>query len=168
MEREELLRIIEQARLDHETYLDLGFCQIDELPREIGQLSHLTWLNLSSNRLTDLPEEIGDASNLRFLDLRNNNLGRLPVGITNLGKLEALYLNGNPLGIPFEIIDETDPLTLLASYFGYDPEEWDEETPKPTIKRRPLREAKVIFVGEGSVGKTSIVKRMLYNRLYRK
>ena len=164
MKREELVRAIEQAKADHETHLDLGFCQIDDLPREIGQLSRLTWLNLSSNRLTNLPDEIGEVSDLKVLDLRNNDLSKLPFGITDLENLETLYLSGNPVGIPFEIIEETtDPSTLFAAYFGYSMADWEEEV-KPIVKRRPLREAKVLFVGEGSVGKTSLIKQLLYNK----
>lgn len=164
MDWEELLDIIRKAKDEHETYLDLAFRQIDELPREIGELTDLTWLNLSSNRLTSLPSEIGELTNLKLLDLRNNDLGELPGELTYLGKLEALYLNGNPLGIPFEIMLETDPSTLIASYFGYFGEDWEEEERENlVVKRRPLREAKVILVGEGSVGKTSLVNGLLDN-----
>ena len=106
-------------------------------------------INLMSEGITELPPEIGTLENLQTLYLQNNKLFKLPEEILQLKKLGYLNLHGNPLSIPPEILDKVyDPAAILSSYFG---------------KRSPLLEAKVIFVGQGSVGKTSLVNKLTKN-----
>jgi len=122
------------------------------LPSEIGHLTNLTSLTLGGNQLTTVPPEIGQLTNLRELDLGDNQLTMLPLGLRHLTRLERLNLYGNPLPLPLELLGDWrnpgNPRAILDTYFQ---------------ASRPLREAKLLLVGEGSVGKTSLVERLLHN-----
>jgi Leucine-rich repeat (LRR) protein len=74
MEQAELTQIIEQARRDRVTELDLQNCGLTMLPDSIGNLTDLTSLNLYGNSLTSLPESIGKLSKLVELILGTNQL----------------------------------------------------------------------------------------------
>ncbi|TAF66900.1 MAG: leucine-rich repeat domain-containing protein [Cytophagales bacterium] len=83
--------------LQNLNYLNLGSCQIKELPAEIRQLKNLTTLDLRNNQLSRLPVEIGQLKNLTVLRLSGNQLSRLPVEIGQLKNLTVSTLNNNPL-----------------------------------------------------------------------
>ncbi|PIB13801.1 hypothetical protein AMR42_08485, partial [Limnothrix sp. PR1529] len=74
MERAELLALLEQAKSEGWTELDLSLKRLKELPVEIVQLQNLTSLNLSNNPLSQLPAEIGELQNLTELYLSFNQL----------------------------------------------------------------------------------------------
>jgi leucine-rich repeat protein SHOC2 len=92
---EELEIIIEKARIDRATELDLCNKEITILPESIGNLAHLTKLCLENNSLSYLPESIGDLSNLTHLFLGWNSLSCLPESIGNLRNLTHLFLSCN-------------------------------------------------------------------------
>ncbi|MBD2141376.1 leucine-rich repeat domain-containing protein [Anabaena sp. FACHB-1250] len=145
------------AQLSNLRELDLSYNQLTTLPEAIAQLSNLTGLGLSNNQLTTLPEAIAQLSNLKGLNLRNNQLTRLPEAIKQLSQLEKLDLRGNQLNIPAEILGSSwdslgKPSEILTYYFSLQTEE-----------QQPLNEAKVLLVGQGTVGKTSLVKRLINN-----
>ncbi len=149
-------------QLSNLTELNLKNNQLSALPSKIGQLSHLTRLNLGNNRLSELPSEIGQLSNLTGLDLSGNQLRALPLEISNLTNLaainleknpgifweNALYLNGNPLtSPPLEILTQGIHVTL-----AYLREQLQSQQPQPQWV------STLIVVGEGGVGKTSLLK----------
>ncbi|MEA5551372.1 COR domain-containing protein [Anabaena cylindrica UHCC 0172] len=132
--------------------------QLTTLPVEIAQLTNLSQLYLRNNQLKTLPEAIAQLTNLSLLDLSYNQLTTLPVGIKQLSKLETLDLRGNKLNIPEEILGISwdklgEPSKILSYYFSLQTEE-----------QKPLNEAKVLLVGQGTVGKTSLVKRLIENK----
>jgi internalin A len=133
--------------------LSLGSNTLASIPSQIGQLTVLTELELSSNQLTAVPSEIGQLTSLRRLDLSRNQIIILPPTMRRLTELEELRLYGNPLPLPPELLGDWpnpgDPQTILDTYFQ---------------ASHPLREAKLLLVGEGSVGKSSLVERLLWNR----
>jgi internalin A len=132
------------------TTLDLSKNRLAFLPAEIGRLVNLTSLNLSNNKFESLPIEIGKLINLTSLDISNNRLKSLPTGIQNLKKLKTLILDENSLPIPPEILKKTsEPQVILDYYFS--------------SLKKPLNECKVLVVGQGSVGKTSLIRRLLEN-----
>ncbi len=146
--------------------LNLTATQLRYLPETIGNLNNLEYLDLAHNQLFELPESIGGLSQLQYLLLDFNQLVRLPDTMRKLSALRVLLLHGNDhLGIPAEILgDERDFLT-----FG---ENRDYSSPNPaeildyyfrTRRERSLRlnEAKILVVGQGGVGKTSLVKRLV-------
>jgi internalin A len=143
--------------------LELSYNQLTNLPESIGQLTGLKTLGLYRNQLTSLPESIGQLTGLQKLDLSGNQLTRLPVRIRELSELVRLFLHENPaLGLPLEVLGPTfeevlerkpaTPAAILDYYFRIHPPEWEA---KPA--GRVLRELKVIFVGRGGVGKTSLI-----------
>ncbi|MDY6786291.1 MAG: COR domain-containing protein [Cyanobacteriota bacterium] len=123
------------------------------LPPEIGKLVRLTHLDLGSNKLTSLPSEIGKLTNLSYLILNSNKLANLPPEIGKLTNLSHFKIEGNRLtNLPPEI-RRSDSATILNYY----------QQLLQTQQRKPLNEAKMLLVGQGSVGKTSLVKRLLEN-----
>ena len=145
------------AQLSNLRELYLRNNQLTTLPEAIAQLSNLSGLHLRNNQLTTLPEAIAQLSHLSGLDLRNNQLTTLPEAIKQLSQLEKLDLRGNQLNIPAEILGSSwnslgKPSEILTYYFSLQTEE-----------KQPLNEAKVLLVGQGTVGKTSLVKRLINN-----
>ncbi|BDA76389.1 hypothetical protein CAL7716_105550 (plasmid) [Calothrix sp. PCC 7716] len=137
--------------------LDLGGNELSNLPAEIAQLVNLQSLDLGGNKLSNLPIEILQLFNLQFLDLAENNLSSLPAEIRQLTKLEKLDLRGNPVPIPPEILgaeytfeEPGDVKEILDFYFRV-------QDPKET---EPLYEAKLLIIGEGGAGKTSLAKKI--------
>lgn len=129
--------------------LDLNRNSLSALPTEFSQLKNLTGLYLSGNKFTTIPKSIFELTELQELRLADNQITELPIDIKKLVNLRELDLRGNPLSIPPEIIKNLyDPGSIISAYLG---------------RKRPLREAKVIVVGQGAVGKTSLIKRMLYD-----
>lgn len=156
--------------------LDLSGNQLTRLPPEIGQLSNLSILRLPINLLSALPAEISQLTQLTLLDLSSNQLVSLPATIGQLANLTTLYLGDNPLiGLPPEIGQLTNLARLNLRYTPLPiPPEILEKTNEPasiinyylqhqTGERKPLNEAKVLLVGQGSVGKTSLVRRLIEN-----
>jgi internalin A len=112
MTREELLKVIEEAKRSGETILDLAGRGIQELPSEIAQLTNLTFLNLSNNQLATLPEWIRKLTNLTSLYLTRNPLTTLPNAIKWLTNLTSLHLSNSQLTT---LPDEIGRLTNLMS-----------------------------------------------------
>ena len=153
----------ELGQLSNLTALFLSHNQLTEVPKELGQLSNLTQLDLEHNQLTEVPKELGQLSNLTALFLSHNQLTEVPKELGQLSNLTALYLHGNDaLGLSAEILGPTwkdvrdqdktpsDPKNILNYYFSL----------ADTIQ--PLNEAKLILVGFGFVGKTSLINRLIY------
>lgn len=104
MNEEEVLEVIQQAKREGWTTLDLRGEGLRVLPDEIGKLIRLNKLRLDRNDLDALPVEIGRLTNLEQLDLDSNQLSLLPAEIGQLTNLERLTLGGNKLSaLPAEI-----------------------------------------------------------------
>jgi internalin A len=156
--------------------LDLDNNELTTLPSEIGQLSGLYRFGISRNRLTSLPPEVGNLVKLRVLRLGFNLLTKLPDEIEKLRALQRLWLNSNkiaslprgiskltylitldltrnPLPIPPEILSKvSNPKAILVYYFGLE-----------KLNRKKINQSKLLILGEGSVGKTSLVQQILYD-----
>jgi internalin A len=136
--------------------LNLGGNELRELPAEIGNLKNLSTLSLDTNKLIDLPPEIGQIISLKTLDVQNNCITSLPLEIQLLRNLKKIDLRGNLLQIPPEILGDWPELGKPQNIFNY-----YFQLHSGTDK--PLNEAKVLIVGQGNVGKTSLVKRLTKN-----
>jgi internalin A len=89
--------------------------------------------------------------NLSKLRLSSNQITELPLEIAGLTNLTELDLRQNKLDIPLEIVSKKDyPNEIINFYFKI--------REKAT---RQLNEAKTLIVGQGSVGKTSLVRRII-------
>ncbi len=111
-------------------------------------MKNLTELILNGNQLAVLPPEIVEFKKLTRLELEENQLNSLPLEIVQLSKLERLDLLRNPLiSPPYELA--VKGLQAIREYFA----EVEGET-------KEVAEVKVILVGEGASGKTSLVKQL--------
>jgi predicted ATPase len=102
MERQELLRLIDEAAADQRHALDLSGQGLAEIPEEIGKLQSLTELNLSGNQISKIPEVISKLHNLANLDLSNNQIKWIPQWLRSPPDL-MWNLDGNPTASLTEI-----------------------------------------------------------------
>ncbi|MHC5761248.1 COR domain-containing protein [Nostoc sp.] len=160
------------GRLEQLTSLDLSYNQLTTLPEAIGRLEQLTSLNLRGNQLTTLPEAIGRLEKLTSLNLRGNQLTTLPEAIGRLEQLTSLNLERNQLTTLPEAIGRLEQLTSLNL------ERNPIEKPPPEVVAQGLQaiknyfrqlqaegtdylyEAKLLIVGEGGAGKTTLAKKI--------
>jgi internalin A len=120
--------------------------QLTQVPVELSQLSQLQWLDLNNNQLTEVPMELGQLSQLQRLGLSDNQLTQVPVELSQLSQLQYLGLSGNPdLKIPPEV--EADGTRALLDFLSQAPQ--------------PHWVAKLMLVGEGRVGKSSLLRALL-------
>ena len=166
---EEALRLIEEAKEKGETRLNLRNQNLTELPPELFRLTNLTDLYLDGNQLshlsskifqltnlgalgigginlTSIPLELFQLTNLVWLNLSDSQLTVLPPQISQLSKLRELHLYDNPLtSPPYELA--VQGIEAIREYFT----SAEEGT-------RTVSEVKVILVGEGASGKTSLTR----------
>jgi internalin A len=144
--------------------------RINKLPECIGQLNRLRRLLLDSNQIKLLPKSIGQLKALQELDLSRNRLRRIGRGLNQLPLLKMLFLHENPgLRLPPEILGPT----ALEARVGKAGEQIAAAKTKDilsylaqiaTRRDRPFSEAKLLLVGQGGVGKTSLVRYLVHNQ----
>ena len=120
--------------------------QLTELPEALTNLTQLQRLYLNNNELTELPDRLGELAELEYLWLHNNRLADLPASLGRLPKLKQLRLDGNPLNPDLAAAYDRGTEAVLE-YLRAKGEE------KPIA----LYEAKLILVGEGATGKSSLL-----------
>ena len=143
------------AQLSNLTLLYLWNNQIMVISEAITQLFSLTSLNLSRNQITVIPEAIAHLSNLTSLNLSRNQIRNVPSCLEDLSKLTKLDLRRNPLSISPEILGSSSDQSP-GRIFNYLRE-------LRTGEKRQLNEAKLLLIGQGSVGKTSLINRLIHN-----
>nr|WP_322710677.1 COR domain-containing protein [Nostoc sp. ChiSLP03a] len=129
--------------------LFIGFNELRILPEEIGKLTNLIELSLANNKLEELPEAVGKLTSLKQLCIKENQLVRLPKSLILLNLNELNLDNNLLLPIPPEI--SVKGIKAIVSYYLQLQQE----------EKRSLNEAKLLIVGQGSVGKTSLMKRII-------
>lgn len=139
-------------------YLNLRSNQITDLS-PLQHLNNLTQLDLANNQITDLSPLL-PLEKLNHLDVRDNKISRLAEAWTNRDmKMKwvadfsrGLFLEGNPLeDLPVEIVQRGT--AAVRNYFK-------------EIKKREtvlLLHSKLLLVGSGAVGKTTLVKKLQDN-----
>ncbi|WP_175471885.1 COR domain-containing protein [Geodermatophilus telluris] len=137
------------GRLVNLRELHLDANRLKALPEEIVGLRKLQHLGVSSNRLESLPERVGSLTALKSLHLRGNQLTVLPrsLGRLDLNRGGGLLLEGNPFKDPLPSLIASGITNLLTYLRSLDDGE-------------PQYEAKLLLVGEGEVGKSSLLARM--------
>jgi internalin A len=138
------------GQLTNLTELHLSCNNFQVLPETISQLTNLTKLDLSHNKFQALPKAIGQLTNLTELDLSHNKLKALPEIIGQLHNLEILRLHRNPLNlIPLEVVYQGE--LAIRDYYR---QRLEEETAY-------IYEAKLLIIGEGGAGKTSLANKLI-------
>src|SRR5258708_1805389 len=136
----------ELGQLSNLQHLDLYENQLTQIPPELGQLTSLQNLDLSSNQLTQIPPELGQLTNLQNLHLHKNQLTQIPPELGQLTNLQYMSLSKNPdlLTPPPEIVAQGTEAVLSLL----------QELSQERLFRY---EAKLILVGEASMGKSSLL-----------
>jgi GTPase SAR1 family protein len=135
----------------------LGGNPFVKLPPCIRSLRKLSKLNANDCKLTSLPDWLGELSELNFLDAHSNGLTDIPPSLAQLEHLETLDLSKNPL----------NP-ALQSAYDACNKSGYTHESYAPLwaylrsleTNAEPLYEAKLVLVGEGNVGKTTLLKAL--------
>ncbi len=130
--------------------LDLHNNLLSQLPPTITQLRKLEYLDLRDNNLTTLPDALKQLYNLQLLDLRNNKIKKLPEEIAWLPSIQYFYINDNPIESPPPEIAHRG-LSAIRHYYT--------ELNKAHEKDY-LYEIKLLLVGEGRVGKTTLSRAL--------
>lgn len=128
--------IHDAAPLRHLSSLEkvhLAWNQIDDL-NFIHHLPHLKYLDIRSNNITRLPSSLGEIS--------------IPIKWHHVFQQKGIILEGNPIEAPLQEIiarGQTELRAYLSALQG---------------EAVPLNEIKVIILGSGRAGKTSLVRRI--------
>ena len=120
---------------------------------------NLEVLDLSYTQMTTLPDTIKDLKNLKVLDLSWLKLKELPDWLPELGLPftrkefgDGICLHGTTVeGVDMSIFDQSQEAILR----------WFEARKKQDDA--PLNEIKVVFLGNGDVGKTHTIARLMRN-----
>jgi internalin A len=132
--------------------LDLWGNQLIALPDCMSNLTSLVSLDLWGNQLIALPDRLDRFTSLVSLNLADNELRVLPESLGNLPALTNLDVSGNPLRSPLREIAEEGTQAVKAYL--------DLVSEKATA----LWVSKLLVVGEGGVGKTSLIKALTGQR----
>jgi internalin A len=133
-------------------YLDLSHCNLTDITF-LADSKKLSYLDLNGNQISDVSCLTG-LEDLTHLDLRNNNIHRLPPRLLNTDMKVSwenhepggILLQNNPLPPPPLEIEKKGKHAVniyLRSLFN---------------ERVTINEVKVLLLGDGGAGKTSLVK----------
>ena len=135
--------------------LDLYNTNISALPSSVPCLTNLQGLYLSGTQISALPDSIGNLKKLRKLDLRDCHLKAIPYGVVALGLpfvIDDRYANEDCVNLTGVTLDEGD-LQLF--------EQGRDVIEAAYLNQVPVWECKVIFLGDGAAGKSSLIERMV-------
>lgn len=150
----------------------LNLCSLNlrYIPKTIFNFLNLRLLRLSKNEISEIPDDICNLEKLTYLNLENNKITYLPKEMFTLqlevvcekiendysysrrynGWDKGILISDNPIETPPIEIVQRGRNAIIEYYRSL------EEGPKT-----PLNEGKLILVGDGGAGKTSLVKRIL-------
>ena len=163
--------------------LDVSSTQLTNLPDSIGELENLESLDVGGTQLTRLPASINTLRNLSRLDIGGTKIKKLNVEMFELPAIKKIVLEELTLDrIPKEFLwTELDFIFLDYGFYGSKPFDGiyinNLSLAKQPIslfyqKRKLIEQyfneemisvnsAKIIFLGDGEVGKTYTLKRLL-------
>lgn len=140
-------------------------------PSWLQRVTNLNKLWIGANPFQELPDWLGDFRHLQSLQLDSLSLTELPESLLRLQipffRNTKAYVDNHFKGI---LLEDTELSIQPVSIF----DQSRDKSPNRQESRRlieeyfacpkvPIREAKVIFLGEGKVGKTYTIQRLLHN-----
>ena len=131
---------------------------LPESIRKLGELREITLTNTSESRAINIPDWLGDFPKLQKLYLQGN-FTTIPYSVVAKGlpftadkdAKRGVILNDVMLAEQDVSMFLNNDRTLIEAY--YQGEQTGEDT--------TIRECKVIFLGDGGAGKTSLIKRIM-------
>jgi small GTP-binding protein len=163
------------ANLTKLRHLKLANCNLTNFPEFILSLPELVYLDLSNNAIHDIPEELSQLKNLENVLLDNNQLKKVSKKMFFMPRVKKVGLNGNAIAsLPDEVIEQ-GVAGVQSFYESFDvvdkrnvPDRDDDlnlpaaeaNEPSTTEEVDYLNEIKLLLVGEGRVGKTSLAKAL--------
>jgi internalin A len=133
------------------TELFMNGLGLKEIPEEVFELTHLKRFDSVENLLTEVSVEFSKLPKLSQLFLFSNNIIEIPEEVIFMKSLKRLEIHENSLNsIPIEVIEGSKTSNSLVAIRDY------LNSLKAGTKE--LNEIKVILVGDGGAGKTSLQK----------
>jgi internalin A len=144
---QEALRRIEVNFRTKATKLELSdLTFLIKMPPEIGKLTQLQTLYLSGTQISGI--NLDNLSNLKYLDLNGTQISE--INLDNLSNLLILDLSDTNIDLPPELINNPKNPKAIIAYLSQQ-------------SKQPLNEIKMLILGEGTVGKTSLIKRLKFD-----
>ena len=161
--------------LPHLLHLDIYNCKFKQIPKQLlipslegigfnclGQtlsndillLKNLKDLFLSHSKIQYLPDDIGLLKQLEVLFLYHSKILSFPQSLSNASNLSRISIEATPLEkkTPPEILKQS--AREIVNYIL---------SQQSTAGKTYFNESKMIIVGQGHVGKTSILNRVIHN-----
>ncbi|MEO8147238.1 MAG: COR domain-containing protein [Bacteroidia bacterium] len=161
--------------------LDLSDNELTELPVGLLELENLKELDLHRNNLNLISAKISSLKNLNTLNLSNNSIKEIPF---ELSQIDNVYLQNNQISaIPYQIVLSVKEISyskksFLSSFnFNGNPVSipplevvsngrdaciaWYKSQQEQTSY---IKELKVLVIGDGAAGKTSLINRICDNK----
>ncbi len=140
--------------------------KLTDISLAICDLSNLEQLKINNNLIESVPFEINRLRNLTYLDISENCLTGLPLSLRELTALKELYLQTQTRNSDchrkcsdLPTVKSLRRLNMLTRMIY-----WLTSLVHGVPRPDSLNEAKLILVGFGAVGKTSLVNRLVHNR----
>ncbi len=128
---------------------DAGNNPLINLPECIRKMKKLRNLWVKGCGLKVIPEWLGELDSLEHLWVSENQIQNLPVSLSKLKNLNNIQgLNDNPLNPALQSAYEQGLPAVMAYLRSLEQ------------NAEPLYEAKLVLVGEGNVGKTTLLKAL--------
>lgn len=141
-----------------------------EFPRQLYDLKKLKHICIAANFISKIGDDISRLTLLRDIQLSSNKIEVFPLGLTKIIGLKKISIERNLLrSIPIEVtqMNNLDELLILHNSTSIPPEVIARGTRfifnhlkklDAAKNKKFFNEAKLIFVGDGNVGKTSLVR----------
>ena len=132
--------------------IDLSYNQLTSFPKSIAALDNLQVLNISNNSLRDVHFKLGKYYSLKEIDISSNDFNFIPKELFFLNDDTKIIFDNNPFlkGLPPEL-ESQDNLKYISYYI---------DALKKANNRKRLFETKLLLVGKGNVGKTTLMKTL--------